>query len=224
MTSDKRRMVDGCVRKFSCPFVKFLPWEKNLPRACRGNGFSSIPRVNHPFETREKRDEHIRERSCQLRMTTDLRYIDENKMDSLRGRTRRAKELKPRQQWFAMYDALFPDEERPLSPYAEQTTSTASDEVRMIFSRLRPRLVSSLKESLPDASRQDLDTIIKKSFEQTLREYIESPDPPSSSDSNVPSPDYATPTQRPRAFEGFSREEPDMGFSYSPVLQLSDVN
>jgi hypothetical protein len=83
------------------------------------------PTCYQTFSTVRARDIHIRSRTCERRNTTPDDFIDDFTEELLNRRVKRQAGVE--NQWFSIWDALFPDEPRPEDPYGPFLRSIAEE-------------------------------------------------------------------------------------------------
>ncbi|KAJ2973368.1 hypothetical protein NQ176_g6651 [Zarea fungicola] len=127
----------GPGRLFSCPFHK---WKPAAYQACRSLGFLSVEdvkehlRVHHAapihcircyaeFSTIQERDKHCRTVECVRKEFRVMEGCGESTWIELANQTNDYKP--PRVQWRALYGAIFPGQEQPLSPYVDVQSTEA---------------------------------------------------------------------------------------------------
>ena len=141
--SKKRKCLSRPNRTFACPF-----WKKDA-RKHRGCGKLTLRRVKdvkqhlnrsrahkphycpccyETFPTRESLDNHSRARSCPLRSPRSVEGLTEQQSSALQRRVDRR--LSDEEQWYCMWDIIFPNSPRPLTPYIDSDLSEDLAEFR----------------------------------------------------------------------------------------------
>ncbi|KAJ2902700.1 hypothetical protein MKZ38_000210 [Zalerion maritima] len=191
--SKKRKALSRPNRTFACPF-----WKKDA-RKHRACGKLTLTRVKdvkqhlnrsrahkphycsccyETFPTREALDEHSRARSCPLRSPRLVEGLTEQQSRLLQRRVDRR--LSDEEQWYCMWDIIFPGIPRPLSPYVDHDLSedlaefrefTASDEAAGIFQEY---LAShGYQFTAPRAGRERTNAIISGGFDIVYNRWLE---------------------------------------------------
>lgn len=171
----KRRNADHNRPYWACPFAKKNP---NKHRRCYRLILTRIRDVKqHLFRTHRfpiycpvccqtftlatDRDDHTRLRSCLEGSAANLEGVSEEQRDRLSRRVNRS--LSEEQQWFTIWDILFPDCPRPTSPYYDPNLAENMMAFRDFMASQGPTIMSnalsssgSVLWSMPDGE-QDLE-------------------------------------------------------------------
>lgn len=155
----KRQRASGRQLTFACPYTKKDPMsyrdcykytlsrirdvKQHLARCHRNPPY--CPRCMGTFQTEEERDGHIREFSCPSRQPTRLDGITEAQRQQLAKRS--TPNATPEDQWFAVFDILFPGHEpRPKSPYVDRELLQDITQYQDFLTSHGPRILSQVLE------------------------------------------------------------------------------
>lgn len=175
-------------RLLACPFCK---WKPLTYRSCQGMILREIARVKQhllrvhqvpihcPLCSREfpgelQRDEHVRQRTCELRPLRTWEGVTADQKAAIRRRVDPTKSK--REQWNGIYAILFPGQPLPENPYVERLLSTELQTLQDFFSQEWPPTFQRLISRLPEEVRsqetiiQALSTFI---FETGVAEILE---------------------------------------------------
>lgn len=155
---DKRRRTTDCEpashRTLACPFWKYNPYTKY--RSCGTYTLKRIRDVKQHltrrhmptlycqvcyviFQERDRLEEHIETRSCRRTPGSKLDGISPTTDRILRGRSN--PKLSTEQQWFDIWNFLFPDKPRPFSSYNDPVLSAHIGDFREYWQNHCPRCV-----------------------------------------------------------------------------------
>ncbi|KAH8659843.1 hypothetical protein BX600DRAFT_513508 [Xylariales sp. PMI_506] len=149
--------VDRPHQLLACPFYKR---DSQRHRDCRRFGLRRIkdvkqhiyrrhkrpdfycPRCFGKFDDTRSRDEHIRANQCNPQADPHTDRISEDKKKELAHYSGRSKSTE--EQWFAVWDKLFPDADKPQSPYVEDQQQEMVHLFRRLWDDHRSEITSSV--------------------------------------------------------------------------------
>ncbi|KAI1342190.1 hypothetical protein F5Y15DRAFT_334139 [Xylariaceae sp. FL0016] len=111
------------------------------------------------FATVGKRDEHITKRDCQSRPQPYFEGVSEHQRRQLNhypGRTRPILE-----QWYDMWEVIFPTETRPMSPYIGDGQEEMMPLIRSLWTKGRHDIVKHALEECQTSSRMEHELIFQ---------------------------------------------------------------
>ncbi|KEF51929.1 uncharacterized protein A1O9_11919 [Exophiala aquamarina CBS 119918] len=198
----KRRSPEKSARLFACPFAKFDPEryserniiEKNY-RKCSSKYLRDIARLKQHlyrthqrpewycgncyqnFDSREQLNEHNRERPPCDRSTA--RYEEMMTDNQLKEIKRRSPENSQHQMWYKIFQLLFPDAPRPISPYVSTCDPETVQHFVRVFQLVGPQelfqMMQARREHGPGSVQIGVSTqaIVDEAFEIALPDYLE---------------------------------------------------
>ncbi|KAF2497166.1 hypothetical protein BU16DRAFT_581136 [Lophium mytilinum] len=182
----KRRLL------LACPFGKKDPLRY---RACYGHTLTKISFVKQhlsrkhqlptycsvcmdTFDSEEARDIHIRARACEERPRAHLEGITRVQKEKLQQRV--PAKLSEEEQWFTIFDILFPEHPRPQSAYIDGELSEELCSFREFATSKGPAIASQyLRDSGPGVHLQDakllclVDTAVQEGFSVIFDTWLE---------------------------------------------------
>ncbi|KAH6972585.1 hypothetical protein EDB80DRAFT_743733, partial [Ilyonectria destructans] len=112
------------------------------------------PRCHASFSSKRRRNEHIRERNCELKLVDAgdyLHFVSAGTQDRLKVRA--SKTLSPDQQWYAIWDILFEPASRPQDPYLGTITDETVGMMREFWEKQGDTIVRDVLDSAQIPSR-----------------------------------------------------------------------
>ena len=161
INSRKRQRASRTDLSFACPFCKKDPRRYRICYRYRLSRIGDVkqhinrchrlpvycPLCMEVFATESLRDEHIRARSCPTKSVEPFDGVTEDQKKLLARRI--SSKIPEEEQWYAVFEILFPDHPRPLSPYIDQKLSEelgsfqdfmASEGLKIIREHLQPHI------------------------------------------------------------------------------------
>ncbi|KAI8634447.1 hypothetical protein F5Y19DRAFT_461817 [Xylariaceae sp. FL1651] len=155
----KKRKASGRQLSLACPFAKKDPVrhrhcyryiltrirdvKQHLARCHRMPLY--CPRCMNTFENESDRDLHIRSSSCAERPLTPMEGISEDQKAQLSRRV--SSRMPEAEQWFTIFEILFPGHPRPRSPYIDLTLSEEMHRFRDFFTSQGPYMLSEFLQT-----------------------------------------------------------------------------
>ena len=163
----------------ACPFSKFNPRKY---RGCYKYTLRDISRVKQHlrrchgipkycpscygiFSSEKARDDHIRGRNCQNLAPVDFDCVSEEQRKLLEQRVSKSKGTV--ENWYTIYEILFPGAPRPNSPYIEVVLSEQLRELQDFTASEGPQIVNELIQARIPAPLQPQESEVA-AFTQTL--------------------------------------------------------
>ncbi|KAI0016027.1 hypothetical protein F4780DRAFT_714314 [Xylariomycetidae sp. FL0641] len=143
------------IRSLACPFHKKEPRKYPAcgrhrlvrPRDVKQHIYRKHMRSNFycpicflDFELEKGRDDHIRKGGCE---TKTIQKLDGISGDQRKSLMRYAKRVSPEEQWFEIWDIIFPEEPRPSSPYLRNGQAGMITALRKVWNKRGCDIVSS---------------------------------------------------------------------------------
>lgn len=183
--SVKRSCSDSGGLTFACPFCKKDPGRYGI---CYNHKLSRIGDVkqhllrrhaipiycsswNRTFDNEEDRDNHTRERTCEIRPKIVHDGVTAQQKKLLRKRT--DTRLSEEEQWYKIFEILFPRHRRPESPYINQVFGAQVQHLRDYVTEEGPAIII---EHLAARESQDFptdETNISSFQHQLFREALQ---------------------------------------------------
>ena len=154
----------------ACPFCK---WNSRRYRKCYKYVLKDIARLKQHlarchripihcavcfalFESEEARDDHLRERACEIRDAVKWEGANEKQRKQLEQRV--SKKKTKEENWYIIYTILFPDERLPSNPYVHALLSEELCMLQHFIATEGPRVLTDLiRSELPDTLRPQED-------------------------------------------------------------------
>lgn len=227
---------------WACPFHK---WKPLTYYSCQHSILSGINRVKQHLRRKHKRPlhcpscwltfekespfyAHIARRDCDRREGTEPEGVTTEQQTLLERRV--DKKLSKEEQWYSIYEALFPGKPKPNNPYIENGLSTeflafqtfmATTGLSIVEQRAREYITPSL---MPH--QEDVLAFSQNLFQQAIPEILQRYETSRPARNNSPDSGYASFSQinlrpRPEAlFSIYGANEPDgLGESSRDVLE-----
>jgi hypothetical protein len=210
--------------RFACPFAKFDPFAhrdcyryrlkriRDVKQHLSRCHYAPIhcPVCGETFNCEEVRDNHIRARTCFPQELPSTDEITPEKQRLLRQRV--SSKMKEEEQWYTVYEILFPGHPRPKSPYV----GDLPDDKQALRDYLTGQGSTQLRDFLvsqgwvPPPGRENRDTQIANIGDelQRLSERWISTNPPTPTASSSSSPPLCPPTSPPPSAITMSRNIP----------------
>ena len=166
-------------RLLACPFCK---WSSHRYRKCYKYILKDIARLKQhlsrchripihcvvcfdTFDNEDDRDEHLRQRTCEIQSPVKWEGVNEKQRKQLEQRVSKKKTIE--ENWYIIYAILFPDAPRPKSPYVHIVLSEELCALQDFIAREGPRILSQLVSSeLPHVLQPLQDEV--EAFVQTI--------------------------------------------------------
>ncbi|KAL9083948.1 MAG: hypothetical protein Q9165_008291 [Trypethelium subeluteriae] len=146
----------GPEKLLACPFCKLKPRKY---RSCYKYTLRDISRVKQhlrrchgipkycpscyvTFGTEKVRDDHIRSRNCQIAPSVDFECVSEEQRKLLEQRVSKSKSTV--ENWYTIFEILFPGTPRPSTPYVEGVLSEQLSEFQDFTMTEGPQIVNDL--------------------------------------------------------------------------------
>lgn len=130
---------------------------------------SYCPRCWLTFDTTDERDRHARSASCTLRSDALFDGITDQQKRLFRNYGSRGKPVED--QWFEIWDILFPGLPRPVSPYAGNNMEEAVSSVQVFWNGSRDDVMASVIRTgqFPGVDQDILRRAVESSFNRLFR-------------------------------------------------------
>ncbi|KAJ9665462.1 hypothetical protein H2201_004540, partial [Coniosporium apollinis] len=176
-------------RLLACPFCKWKPLDY---RTCHKYILKEISRLKQhlwrchkvpthcpicstEFDSAKEHDNHVRERVCELREPKKWEGITEAQKDKLKRRVDPKKSK--RDQWYAIFEILFPGHDLPESPYVEETLSEGLRTLQDFIALEGPTIVNRLVQTrLPQGlqpQEEEVRTFVQALFQHMVPAVLE---------------------------------------------------
>ncbi|KAK1636473.1 hypothetical protein BDP81DRAFT_471540 [Colletotrichum phormii] len=143
-------------------------------------------RCGREFETQEEERRHTRQQDCTKRANQPPEGITHDQQRDLKERVDR--KLAVEQQWFAVWDIVFPGKQRPRSPYVYSPTREVATNMRSYWQETTAEMLADRASRVPgvDSERiiSGLNTFIKIFFDRFIEEHTSSTEGEQVSDSS----------------------------------------
>ena len=173
----------------ACPFCKWKPQDY---RKCYKFVLKDIARVKQHlsrchripihcalcfsiFDLEENRDEHLRTRECELRPPVTFEGVNEIQRKQLEQRV--SKKKSKEENWYLIYDILFPNHRPPASPYVHSLLSEELGALQDFIAAEGPQLLSDLvRTELPHTlhpQREETEAFLQSAFQDVVEALLE---------------------------------------------------
>lgn len=223
-------------RTLACPFWKL---DSQAHRACFHRKCSRISDVKlhlsrkhkqpapeycercwTAYESRAHKEEHLRDplgQGCQYNPAARPVGIDNNMAAALHKKSNPS--LSTEDQWFAIWDIVFPDEPRPSSPYINDSLSEDATQLQEIIINQWPSILASIAEEAGilnasvDTDRLEQEHLIRATLNRLLDSFSAEQETmrTAESGSNYQSPGGRTGTSSNRADSAIELESYQLG-------------
>lgn len=223
-------------RTLACPFWKL---DSQAHRPCFNRKFSRISDVKlhlyrkhkqpasdycqrcwTAYESRAHKEEHLRDplgQACQYNPSARPVGIDNNMAAALHKKSNPS--LSTEDQWFAVWDIVFPDEPRPSSPYINDNLSEDATQLQEIIINQWPSILASIAEEAGrsntsvDTDRLEHEHLIRATLNRLLDAFSAEQETmrTAESASNYQSPGGRTASSSNRADSAIELESYQMG-------------
>ncbi|KAF2477218.1 uncharacterized protein BDR25DRAFT_339195 [Lindgomyces ingoldianus] len=133
------------------------------------------PSCSLKFESELERDQHIRARSCEILPPRNWDGIDQSQKRQLEQRVSPGKTKE--ENWYIIYEILFPGKPRPRSPYVDAPLSDDLLALREFAAIEGPNIVSDLtRNELPESLRpneQEIQSFLESIFQDAVALLLE---------------------------------------------------
>ena len=176
-------------RLLACPFCK---WSSHRYRKCYKYILKDIARLKQHlsrchripihcavcfdiFDSEDDRDEHLRQRTCEIQNPVKWEGVNEKQRKQLEQRVSKKKTIK--ENWYIIYAILFPDAPRPKSPYVHIVLSEELCALQDFIAREGPRVLSELVSSeLPHVlqpQQDEVEAFVQAIFQDVVGTLLE---------------------------------------------------
>ncbi|KAK6080913.1 hypothetical protein SCUP234_05011 [Seiridium cupressi] len=108
------------------------------------------PKCFDEFNNPRGRDDHVRGNSCAKRQSPHSDMISEDEKKKLAQCSARSKPID--EQWYAVWDLLFPGQRKPQSPYMEDGGQEVVHRVRCTWNEQRSEIIRSVMNEFPEST------------------------------------------------------------------------
>jgi hypothetical protein len=123
----------------------------------------------------ENRDEHLRARACELRPPVIFEGVNEIQRKQLEQKV--SKKKSKEENWYLIYDILFPNHQTPASPYVHSLLSEELGALQDFIAAEGPQLLSDLvRTELPHTlhpQREETEAFLQSAFQDVVEVLLE---------------------------------------------------